>query len=191
MADTSKALETMVRNVESQTGKTMKQLGQIIAKSGLTKHGEIRSMLMDKFGLGHGAANTVVHLALKSDGQSAAEAKGLSGTDLLAEIYQGKKAALRPVHDRILTLLAKLGEFETAPKKGYLSYRRKKQFAMVGPKTNTEVEVGLSAKSLPKHARLKEMPPASMCRYTTRLSTVEEVDATLAEWLKTSYGEAG
>lgn len=190
MADSAKALDTMVKNIEATTGKTMKQLAQIIAKSGLTKHGEIRTMMIEKYGLGYGAANTVVHLALKSDGESAAKAKGLSAEDVLGEIYQ-KHQELRPVHDQILKVLAKLGDFEAAPKKGYVSYRRKKQFAMVGPKTKTAIEVGLSAKSLPKHTRLKEMPPASMCRYTTRLSTVAEVDATLAGWLKTSYNEAG
>ena len=191
MAETSKTLDTMVRNIEAKTGKTMKQLAQIIAKSKLTKHGEMRSMLMEKYGLGHGQANTVVHLTRKSDGQSAAETNGLSTDDVLAGIYVDKKEHLRPVHERILEVIGPLGDFEAAPKKGYVSYRRKKQFAMVGPKTNSQVEVGLAAKQLPAHDRLKEMPAGSMCRYTTRLSSPDEVDATLEGWLRTSFAEAG
>jgi hypothetical protein len=190
MAESNKALETMVKNIEAKTGKTMKQLATVISKSKLTKHGEIRSMLMEEYGLGHGAANTVVHLALKSDGQSAAEAKGLSSDQILDGIYSDKKAHLRPIHDRILKVLESFGDYEVAPKKGYVSYRRKKQFTMVGPKTATQVEVGLAAKKLPSHPRLKEMPPASMCRYATRLSSVAEVDKTLEGWLRTSFDEA-
>ena len=190
MADTTKALETMIRNVEAKTGKTLAQLGKVIEKSGLTKHSEIRSLLMEKFELGHGQANAVVHLALKSDGQSAAEARDLSSTDVLDEIYAGPKADLRPIHDRLLKVLAKLGPYETAPKKGYVSYRRKKQFAMAGPKTKTAVEIGLAAKQLPAHPRLKEMPPNSMCRYTTRVSSADEVDALVEGWIRTSYAEA-
>lgn len=191
MADSSKTLDTMVRNIESETGKTMKELGEIVRASELEKHGELRSMIMEKFGLGHGAANTVVHLSLKSDGQSAAEAQGLSTDAVLAGMYVAKKEHLRPVHDEILKLLQRLGAFETAPKKGYVSYRRKKQFAMVGPKTNTQVEVGLAAKQLPAHDRLKEMPAGSMCRYTTRLSSPDEVDESLEGWIRASYDEAG
>jgi len=191
MADTTKAMATMIKNIEAKTGRTMNQLAALIRQSGLSKHSEIRSMLMEKYGLGYGAANAAVHLSLKSDGESRAGAAGISDRDVLAEIYSGKKAHLRPVHDRVLEALAELGDFETAPKKGYVSYRRKKQFAMVGPKTNTMVEIGFGAKSLPADSRLKTMPPNSMCRYTTRVSTVAEVDARLRGWLRASYQEAG
>lgn len=190
MADTDKTLTTMLHNVEAKTGKTLADFARVIEKSGLTKHGELRALLMEKFGLGHGQANMVVHMALASDGQSAAASKGLSSTAVLDEIYAGK-ADLRPIHDRILAVLAELGPFEAAPKKGYLSYRRKKQFAMVGPKTKTALEVGLSAKHLAADPRLKEMPPNSMCRYTTRLSALSEVDAKVRRWLAISYDEAG
>lgn len=191
MADSSKAAETMVKNIEARTGKTIAQLAQVIARSGLTKHGEIRSMLMERFDLGHGQANSVVHLALKSDGESAAAARGLSDVGVLDEIYTGKKADLRPVHDKVLEILGALGEYEVAPKKGYVSYRRKKQFVMVGPKTNRAVELGFGAKNLPAHERLKEMPPNSMCRYTTRIGGPAEVDAEVRKWIQMSYEEAG
>lgn len=190
MADLDKTVETMLKNIEAKTGKGLPDFAKVIAKSGLTKHGELRSMLMEKFDLGHGQANMVVHLALKSDGQSAAAAKGLSAGDVLREIYAGHQD-LRGIHDKIVLLLDQLGDWEAAPKKGYISYRRKKQFLMVGPKTKTAIEVGLSAKSLPADPRLRVMPPASMCRYTTRVGSAAEVDATLRGWIKTSYDEAG
>lgn len=190
MADLDKTVETMLKNIEVKTGKSLSDFAKVITKSGLTKHGELRSMLMEKFDLGHGQANMLVHLALKSDGQSAALAKGLSPDDALGEIYADKPELLG-IHEKILQVLAKLGDYEAAPKKGYISYRRKKQFVMVGPKTKTALEVGLAAKSLPADARLKEMPPASMCRYTTRVSSTAEVDAALRGWIKASYDEAG
>ena len=43
-------------------------------------------------GMGHGDANTLVHVVLKSDGASAAEAAGKGPADVLDEIYSGAKA---------------------------------------------------------------------------------------------------
>jgi hypothetical protein len=191
MADEAKALATMLTNIETQTGKTLAEFRAVIAASGLTKHTALRTMLMEQFGLGYGQANTLVHLALQSDGASAAAAAGKSADDVLEAIYSGKKADLRPIHDAVLRYIRTLGDFEEAPKKDYISYRRKKQFLMVGPKTNTAVEIGFGAKVLPSDARLKEMPPNSMCKYTTRVSSVAEVDSALCGWIAQAFGEAG
>jgi hypothetical protein len=35
------------------------------------------------------------------------------------------------------------------------------------------------------------MPPNSMCKFTTRVGSVAEVDATVKKWIEASYGEAG
>ena len=83
-----------------------------------------------------------------------------------------------------------LGAFEEAPKKSYISLRRKKQFAMVGPATKDSVEIGLNAKDLPAHARLKLQPPGSMCNATTRITNAAEVDTLLQGWLQTAYDAA-
>jgi hypothetical protein len=179
----------MIANIEKQTGRTLAELGAVVAASGLTRHGELRTMLMEQFGLGHGQANTVVHLVRQSDGASAAAAAGKSATDVLTDIYAGRKEALRPIHDAVLAYVRTLGPFEEAPRKDYISYRGRKQFLMVGPKTNTAVEIGFGAKKLPAHPRLKVMPPNSMCRYTTRVSDVAEVDGELKGWIALAYGE--
>jgi hypothetical protein len=84
-----------------------------------------------------------------------------------------------------------LGPCELAPKKSYISLRRKKQFAMLGPATKDLVELGLNAKGLPPHARLKAMPPGGMCSYTVRLGRADEVDDTLVGWIRSAYEAAG
>ena len=89
MSSLDQARDTQLRNIEARTGQTLAQLRSLLAGSGLTRHGELRSFAMEKLGLGHGDANTLVHLALASDGQSAAAGK--SDADVLAEIYADKK----------------------------------------------------------------------------------------------------
>lgn len=179
-----KALETQLANIQKRTGKSLDQLVALVKKSGLEKHGEIVAMLKDTLGMGHGDANTIVHLAK----QGSLEASGSGSVDAETDrIYTGSKAALRPIHDRVMAAVGKFGPFEIAPKKTYLSLRRKKQFAMVGPATNTQVEVGLNMKDVAATVRLTALPPGQMCQYKVRLSGADEVDAELLGWMRRAY----
>ena len=189
MSSLDKAFQTQIDNIQKKTGKSLDELSTIVKKSGLTKHGEIRDMLKEKLGLGHGDANSLVHAVLQSDGQRAAEGK--SADAVLDEIYTGAKAGQRPIHEVLMQHINKFGEFETVPKKGYVSLRRKKQFAMLGPKTNTRFEVGINARELQKNARLLEQPKGSMCNYIVNVTDAKEVDTELITWIKSAYEGAG
>ena len=185
MADVQKALATQIKNIEARTGKTLKQLIAHVRDSRLEKHSEIVSMLKSSLGLGHGDANTIAHSAKEAGKTSAPPA------DPLDAIYVGPKAALRPVHDSLLTHLYQLGTFEIAPKQKYVSYRRKRQFAMIGPATNTRVEVGLNIKELPSSPRLEKLPAGQMCNYRVKLTDSTQVDSELVAWIKAAYDAAG
>jgi Domain of unknown function (DUF5655)/Domain of unknown function (DUF4287) len=189
MADLDKAYATQLANIEKKSGKSLAQLSEAIGKSGKIKHGEIRGWLMEQYGLGHGDANTLVHYTLKSDGASAAA--GASTDDVLSEIYAGKKAHLRPIHEKLMSAIEKFGEFEIAPKKGYVALRRKKQFAMLGPKTNERFELGLNLKDDVRDPRVKPVPPGGMCQYIAALTSADEIDAKLIAIVKRAYDGAG
>lgn len=189
MSSPDKAIRAQLDNIQKKTGKSLDELAGIVRKSGLTKHGEIREVLKRELGLGHGDANTLVHAVLQSDGQRLAEGK--SGDQVLDEIYSGAKAHMRPIHEKLMKEIRKFGEFEIAPKKGYVSLRRKKQFVMIGPKTNTRFEVGINARDLKPGARLLEQPKGSMCNYIVNVTDVKEVDSELIAWIKSAFKNAG
>jgi hypothetical protein len=189
MSSLDKAVQTQLDNIQKKTGKSIDELAAIIKKSGLTKHGEIRDYLKRELGLGHGDANTLVHVVLQSDGQRAAEGK--STDQVLDDIYTGAKAHMRPIHEKLIKEINRFGEFEIAPKKGYVSLRRQKQFAMIGPKTSRRFEVGINAKDLKKNTRLLEQPKGSMCNYVVNLTDEKEVDPELISWIKSAYEGAG
>ena len=191
MNTVDKAIETQLTNIQAKTGKTLGQLGEILRKSGFTKHGELRDFAKRELGLGHGDANTLVHTVLKSDGASAAAAAGASTGDVLAEIYSGPKAALRPIHDAFMAGIATFGEFEIAPKKGYVSLRRKKQFAMIGPGSKARVDIGINMKGVKGTGRLVEQPPGGMCQYKVTVTGAKEIDKELLGWVRQAYDAAG
>jgi hypothetical protein len=191
MADPEKAIQTQLANIEKRTGKSLQELSEIVRSSGLTKHGELRDMLKKELGMGHGDANTLVHHVLASDGARAAAAAGLSTGDVVDALYVGPKAGLRPIHDRLMEEIDRFGLYEVAPKKTYLSLRRKKQFAMIGPATNSRVDVGLNMKGAPPTDRLRQMPPGGMCSHQVRVTRPDEVDAELIGWIREAFEQAG
>jgi hypothetical protein len=191
MSTLDRARATQIKNIEAKTGKSLSELRKLIEMSGLSKHSEIRDMLRKELDLGYGDANSLVHYAKESDGQSAAEASGATLGQVESEIYSGKKEELRPVHDKVMQRIQALGEFEIVPKKKYLSLRRKKQFAMVGPASKGRVEVGLNMKDVKGTARLEVLPPGGMCQYKVYLSQLSEVDEELLGWVKIAYDRAG
>jgi hypothetical protein len=62
---------------------------------------------------------------------------------------------------------------------------------MIGPATQTRVEVGLNMKGVPASDRLKEMPPGGMCQYKVNVTDPREVDAEVVGWIRRAYESAG
>jgi hypothetical protein len=188
MSDVDKAYATQLANIEKRTGKSLAELMAFVAVSGLEKHGELRELLKQQLGMGHGDANTLLHhIKQAAQGAAAAPASADAAVD---EIYTGKES-LRAIHDALMKAIVGFGAFETAPKKGYVSLRRKKQFCMIGPTTKTRVDLGINARGLPADERLLVMPPNSMCQYQVRLTDAAQVTADVIGWVRTAYDAAG
>jgi hypothetical protein len=186
MSKVDEATQTMIRNLEAKTGKSLADWQQIARASKLTKHGEIVKFLKTEHDLGHGYANLIAHEALQSAASSFAE------DDLIEAQYAGAKAGLRPIYDALLAALQTFGnDVEFAPKKAYVSVRRKKQFACLQPSTATRFDVGINLKGVAPAGRLEASGSFNaMVSHRVRVSEVNEVDAVLIAWLRQAYEQA-
>jgi hypothetical protein len=191
MADPVKAVATQLANIEKRTGKSLSQIVMIAQTWGLTKHSALRDRLKEELGVGYGDANALAHHVLNAVGSNGTPAAAPSVDESVASYYAGPKAALRPIHDELMAAIGKFGAFEIAPKKTYVSLRRKKQFAMIGPATNTAVEVGLNTTALSAGGRLVALPPGGMCNFKVRLAGPGEVDKELIGWIRKAFDGAG
>lgn len=180
--------QKFLEKVYQISGSSFEDIVVKVNENKLTKHSEIRSFLIEILNLGYGDANTLTHYVLNTDSESMAEGKSM--TDILNEIYCEKKAPLREIHDAVMQRLNNLGAFEVIPKKGYVSLKRNKQFAMIGPKTNTRVEIGINSKTLTENQRLIGQPKGSMCQFIVKLTHIDEVDDELIAWLKEAYDQS-
>ena len=118
--DVDAALQSQIRNIEATYGKPLDHWFAVIDASGLAKHNEVVAMLKADHGLAHGAAHRVSLLSRQRHDAGPAESP-----DPVDALYSGAKAGLRPLHDALLRDISALGAFDIAPKKGYLSLRRR------------------------------------------------------------------
>jgi hypothetical protein len=181
------ARESYVKGIEAKAGRPIEELVAEVVAWGPGKHGELLKRAKEAFGLGHGHANLLVHLARDAAQGDA----GASDEDPLDAIYAGSKAALRPLHEALLARLAQLGPFEVAPKKGYVSLRRAKQFAMVGPGSRKRLEVGVNLRGAQGGERFEALGPGKMCTHRAFVGEAHEIDDELLAFLKEAYEAAG
>lgn len=155
--------------------------------TGIDRHKALVDHLKSAEGLTHGYANSV---ALKTFGTDA----GAIGEEaLMAAMFAGPKAALRPIHDRLASFLQRLGgDVEFAPKKGYVSVRRAKQFAILQPSTRDRFDLGINLKGVQPAGRLEASGSwNAMVSHRVRIASLDEVDGEVEAWLRDAYGRAG
>lgn len=180
MPSVEDALRTQIANIEASSGRTMAEWRALARQRGLGKHGEILGWLKTEHGMSHGNANRVAIEALRADDEPTGDAQ-------VAAMYAGGKAALRPLRDRVVGLARSFGaDIEEAPKKSWLSLRRKQQFATVGPASSARLEVCLNLPETPPAGRL-EAPSAGMLPRRVRLSSEADIDAEFTGWLRAAY----
>ena len=172
--------------LKAKTGKDLDAWVAIARASGVAPHMALVGHLKAVHGLGHGHANSVAHAA------NASGAASIDDDELLAQMFAGPRAGLRPVHDAIVAVLQALGgDIEFAPKKGYVSFRRSKQFALGQPSTKDRYDLGLNLKGEPAAGRLEAAGSwNAMVTHRVRLSSPAEVDADVVGWLRAAYERA-
>lgn len=176
-----------IKNLEEKSGKKINEWIEIVQKSKLDKHGELVSFLKEKYGIGHGYANLVVHYSK----QSHAGAEG-NETDWIKEQYKGKEN-LKTWYDEIMKSVSSFGnDIEVSPKKTYVSLRRKKQFAIIQPSTKTRLDIGLNIKGLDPSGRLEVGKTwNAMCSHRIKIEDSGSIDKELLAWIKLAYEQAG
>ncbi len=180
MASPEEMAAKMRENALEKTGRAISDWFVVLSDADLEKHGEMLKLLKGEHGVTHGFANLIVHDF---------KTQGTEPTDLVGEQYTGKKEHLRPIYDAIIASVDGFGDdVEVSPKKAYVSLRRSKQFATVGPATNAAVEVGLNLKGQDLKERL--VAGRGMVTHRVRLGAPDEVDDELVAWLRTAYGAA-
>ncbi len=177
---------TMLNNLKEKTGYALEEWKRIITKQGLAKHGEIVKYLKETHSVTHGYASEIALKVLGSDADSTTDTDGL-----LVNQYKGKEH-LMPFYDKLILEIKNFGgDFEIAPKKTYVSLKRKKQFVILNPASKTRFEIGFNLKGVEPKGKLEAEKPNGICSHKINLADVKEIDKEVIAWVKMAFENAG
>lgn len=175
----------MEKGLLEKTGKPLEHWVEVVSKSKLEKHKAIIDFLKAEHGFTHGFANFVAFKTKKTDAGS------IDNDELLTNQYKGKED-LKPIYDLLIDKILIFGDDITkTPKKDSVSMIRKKQFALIKPATKTRIDLGLKLKDKPTTERLENSGPfGAMCTHRVKITSVDQVDGELLDWLQEAYQKA-
>src|SRR5438105_5782015 len=176
MTSPERGIESQLRNIEQTYGRSIDELVGVVERSRLKKHPEVVAMLKERFGMAHGAAHRVSLVARERLNAQAATPAAPRDSEMAA------------LYGHLLSVARTLGgDVAEAPKKGYVSLRRRKQFAMLQAAARC-VNVGLILPGVEPRGRLE---PAgnwnALFTHRVRVATPSEVDDELIGWMRDAY----
>ncbi|HMP01974.1 MAG TPA: DUF5655 domain-containing protein [Gemmatales bacterium] len=181
-----------VASLPSKTGRSLEEWLRLIERQGPASEEQRRAWLKQEQKLG---TNTAWWLAERSVGKGgeddSPEAYLAAAQTYVAEMFGGKKAALRPILDRVVELARGLGrDIQVCPCKTIVPIYRRNVIAQVKPSTLTRVDLGLALGDLSATGRLIDTGGlAKKDRITHRipLTSARDVDTEVKQWLKRAY----
>jgi len=182
----SDAVQKMMDNIRERTGKKFDYWTGLVRKQAFEKHGQILKFLKEEHGFTHGYANLVAHKSKESDAGSK------TSEELISNQYKGKEH-FKPIYDKLVKDIAKMGEdVEFAPKKSYVSLRRKKQFGCLNPATKSRFEIGINLKGQKSEGVLEEITKSNaMFSHRICIESIKQINKEVMDWLKMAYNNAG
>ncbi len=175
----------MATNLLKNTGKSLNEWIEIAKENKKEKHSDTVNWLKESYHLGLFFADLIVHKANGTDAGS------FNDEELITQQYKGKEH-LRSIYDNLITEILLLGDdIEIAPKKAYVSLRRKKQFACLKPASKSRFEIELILKGQEEVGILEANSGAgAMCTHKIKIENEKQLNKEVHNWIKKAYEKA-
>jgi Domain of unknown function (DUF5655)/Domain of unknown function (DUF4287) len=187
-------VQKWIADLKPKTGRTLDEWIALARKDGPKDDPSRRAWLKSKHKLGTNSAWWISERVDGKGGEEDSPEKYLAtAVFYVEEQYAGKKSALRPIYDEILSLAKSMGhDVKACPCKTIVPLYRNHVFAQLKPTTNSRLDLGLCFTTykgkLP--ARLIDTGGrAKKDRITHRieLTSTSQIDPDLKKWLRAAY----
>jgi hypothetical protein len=174
-----------IRVLEKQTGKGLEHWNQRISKEKFKDEKALRAWLKT-----HGVTGYAENLLVR-ERFGYPDFLTASADELIAGQY-ADRPHLRPIFDAIINTVMGIGAVTIQTRKTYVSLMTpRRTFARVQPTTKNRVDVGLRLEGQKPSGRLQPSRIHETMKLQMSLTSVEEIDAEVLEWLRRAYQENG
>ena len=186
--------QAILAQIPEKTGRSAAAWKRLILGNGPAGSKERRQWLKQQHGLGGTTARLLVEHA---------EGRGAENLDPKAylaaargyvdSLYEGKRAALRPLHDRLAQLALELGpDIKICPCKTMVPVYRNHVIAQIKPATLKRIDLGLALKGSPRKPPARVRPTGGLEKgdritHQVALTGTGDLDATVQRWLAVAY----
>lgn len=191
-------VQSVIAGMKDKTGRTMEEWVKFIKKEGPKDVAARRDWLKDKHKLGTNYAWWLADWSVGKQDEDGDPDKYLAAAVKYVEtMYSGKKAALKPIHDKLISLGRALGkDVKVCPCQTIVPLYREHVFAEVKPATNSRIDFGLAlarfvkAKKGKIPARLIDtggLEKKNRITHRIPIESLNQVDDDVKKWAKIAY----
>ncbi len=187
MASPEEMMAAVTRSMKARTGRTLEEWIDLVKGSGVDPldQNAVRRWLKTEHGIPQNSQWAIADAAARAAGWQPPTTE-----EYIAQQYGGRKAALRPVFDRLREILSAFGgDVSIEGRSTYTPFVRHRQFAAVAAATASRVDVGLRFTDPPASPLLTPADAPGQATHRLSLSTPEEITPEVERLLRLAYDQ--
>ncbi len=185
MASPEEMMAAVTRSMKARTGRTLEEWIELVKESGLDPldQNAVRRWLKTQHGMPQNSQWAIADAAARAAGWQPPTTE-----EYIAGQYGGRKAALRPVFDRLRGILEGCGgDVSIEGRSTYTPFIRHRQFAAVAAATATRVDVGLRFTEAPASPLLTPADAPGQATHRLSITALEEITPEVERLLHLAY----
>lgn len=176
-------------SLKERTGRTLEEWVVLVRKSGIDPMDQkaVRRWLKTEHGVLQNSQWAIADAAARDAGWTRPDVE-----EYIDRQYEGAKAGLRPIFDRLRAVIEEFGDDVSVEGRGTCTpFVRRRQFAAVAAATKTRLDVGLRFTDPPKSPLLKPASAPGQATHKLSLTSPKEITAKIERLLRTAYEQNG
>jgi predicted transport protein len=189
MKNPSDMAAAMSASMKERTGRTLEEWVKLVHASGVDPldQNAVRRWLKIEHGVLQNSQWTIADAAAREAGWVEPTVE-----EYINSQYDGPKAPLRPIFDRLRSVIDDLGDdVEPAGRSTYTPFVRRRQFVAIAAATRSRVDVGLRYTDPPPSSLLVPANAPGQATHKVSLVSVDEVTSEVEDLIRIAYDQNG